>query len=376
MSGKVPELNLVFDEPVQRKKAPKHLADFAPADRKAFAKELGFQPFRASQIANHYFSHLSANPEDWTDIPAAERQAIADALIPKMTELVTTRTTDNGMTRKDLWKLHDGVLVESVLMRYTDRVTVCISSQAGCGMNCPFCATGQAGLTRNLSAAEITDQIVAAARACANGELPGGPTRLSNIVFMCMGEPLANYNAVVRTLRNITDPNPDGLGISARSVTVSTVGLVNGIEKLTEEGISCTLAVSLHTPDDELRDTLVPINNRYNVREVLAAADAYEKKTGRRYSIEYALIRDINDQSWRSDLLGRLLKNRNAHVNLIPLNPTPGSKWTASRREDEAEFVRILESYGVPVTVRDTRGREIDGACGQLAAAEKGKPVA
>ena len=376
MSGKVPEINLVFDEPVQRKKAPKHLADFAPADRKAFAKELGFQPFRASQIANHYFSHLSANPADWTDIPAAERQAIADAIIPKMTELVTTRTTDNGMTRKDLWKLHDGVLVESVLMRYTDRVTVCISSQAGCGMNCPFCATGQAGLTRNLSAAEITDQIVAAARACANGELPGGPTRLSNIVFMGMGEPLANYNAVVRTLRNITDPNPDGLGISARSVTVSTVGLVNGIEKLTEEGISCTLAVSLHTPDDELRDTLVPINNRYNVREVLAAADAYEKKTGRRYSIEYALIRDINDQSWRSDLLGRLLKNRNAHVNLIPLNPTPGSKWTASRREDEAEFVRILESYGVPVTVRDTRGREIDGACGQLAAAEKGKPVA
>jgi 23S rRNA (adenine2503-C2)-methyltransferase len=192
---------------------------------------------------------------------------------------------------------------------------------------------------------------------------------------MGMGEPLANYNAVVRTLRNITDANPDGLGISARSVVVSTVGLVNGIEKLMDEGINCTLAVSLHTPDDELRDSLVPINNRYNVREVLAAADAYEKKTGRRYSIEYALIRDINDQSWRSDLLGRLLKNRNAHVNLIPLNPTPGSKWTASRREDEAEFVRILESYGVPVTVRDTRGREIDGACGQLAAAEKTSPT-
>ena len=197
------ELKLVFDEPVQRKKAPKHLADFAPADRKAWAKELGFQPFRAAQVATHYFSHLSNNPEDWTDIPAAERQVIADALTPKMIELVTTRTTDGGMTRKDLWKLHDGVLVESVLMRYTDRTTVCISSQAGCGMNCPFCATGQAGLTRNLSAAEITDQIVAAARACANGELPGGPTRLSNIVFMGMGEPLANYNAVVRTLRNI-----------------------------------------------------------------------------------------------------------------------------------------------------------------------------
>ena len=372
MSNKVPEINLVFDEPVQRKKAPKHLADFAPSERKAFAEELGFPGYRASQVATHYFSHLSNDPQQWSDIPADSRLSIADALTPRLIELVTSRTTDNGMTRKDLWKLHDGVLVESVLMRYSDRVTVCISSQAGCGMNCPFCATGQAGLTRNLSAGEITEQIVAAARACANGELPGGPTRLSNIVFMGMGEPLANYNAVIRTVRNITDPNPDGLGISARSVTVSTVGLVNGIEKLTEEGVSVTLAVSLHTPDDELRDTLVPINNRFNIREVLAAADQYEKKTGRRYSIEYALIRDINDQSWRADLLGRLLKNRNSHVNLIPLNPTPGSKWTASRREDEAEFVRILESYSVPVTVRDTRGREIDGACGQLAAAEKG----
>jgi 23S rRNA (adenine2503-C2)-methyltransferase len=372
MSNKVPEINLVFDEPVQRKKAPKHLADFAPSERKAFAEELGFPGYRASQVATHYFSHLSNDPQQWSDVPADSRQSIADALTPRLIELVTSRTTDNGMTRKDLWKLHDGVLVESVLMRYSDRVTVCISSQAGCGMNCPFCATGQAGLTRNLSAGEITEQIVAAARACANGELPGGPTRLSNIVFMGMGEPLANYNAVIRTVRNITDPNPDGLGISARSVTVSTVGLVNGIEKLTEEGVAVTLAVSLHTPDDELRDTLVPINNRFNIREVLAAADQYEKKTGRRYSIEYALIRDINDQSWRADLLGRLLKNRNSHVNLIPLNPTPGSKWTASRREDEAEFVRILESYGVPVTVRDTRGREIDGACGQLAAAEKG----
>ncbi len=364
------ELRLVFDEPVQRKKPPKHLADLSPVDRKEWAKELGFQAFRANQVETHYFSHLSTNPDEWTDIPAAERQKIADALTPQLMTLVTTRTTDGGMTRKDLWKLHDGTLVESVLMRYSERTTVCISSQAGCGMDCPFCATGQGGLKRNLSAAEITEQIVQAARVCARGDLPGGPTRLSNIVFMGMGEPLANYNAVIRTLHNITDPNPSGLGISARSVTVSTVGLVNGIEKLMEEGINCTLAVSLHTPDDELRDSLVPINNRFKVREVLEAADKYEKKTGRRYSIEYALIRDINDQAWRADLLGRLLKNREAHVNLIPLNPTPGSKWTASRREDEAEFVRILESYGVPVTVRDTRGREIDGACGQLAASE------
>jgi len=240
-------------------------------------------------------------------------------------------------------------------------------------MNCPFCATGQAGLTRNLTAAEITAQVVAAARTCANGELPGGPTRLSNVVFMGMGEPLANYNAVLQSVRNITSPQPDGLGIGARSVTLSTVGLVTGIEKLIEEGIPVTLAVSLHTPDDELRDTLVPINTRWKVKEVLTAADKYADMTGRRYSIEYALIKDINDQAWRADLLGRLLKNRNAHVNLIPLNPTPGSKWTASRKEDERAFVKTLEDYGVPVTVRDTRGREIDGACGQLAALEISK---
>jgi 23S rRNA (adenine2503-C2)-methyltransferase len=367
------EIKLVFDEPVQKKKAPKHLADLTLEGRRELAKEMGLPAFRANQVATHYFTHLSNNPDEWTDIPADLRTSIAEKFTPKLIELVTTRTTDGGTTRKDLWKLHDGVLVESVLMLYPDRATVCISSQAGCGMNCPFCATGQSGLTRNLTAGEITEQIVAAARICSDGEMPGGAVRLSNIVFMGMGEPLANYNAVVQTLKNITLPNPDGLGISARSVTVSTVGLVNGIEKLMDEGINCTLAVSLHTPDDELRDSLVPINSRFKIREVLAAADAYEKKTGRRYSIEYALIRDINDQSWRADLLGRLLKSRNAHVNLIPLNPTPGSKWTASRREDEAEFVRILESYGVPVTVRDTRGREIDGACGQLAASEASK---
>ena len=229
----IPEVNLVFDEPVQRKKVPKHLADYSPQERREVAKTLGLPAFRATQVAAHYFSHLADDPQTWSDIPAEMRQSIADQLTPKLIELVRSVTCDNGMTRKDLWKLHDGTLVESVLMRYTDRVTVCISSQAGCGMGCPFCATGQAGLTRNLSAGEITEQIVAAARVCANGELPGGPARLSNIVFMGMGEPLANYNAVVRTLHNIVDPAPDGLGISARSVTVSTVGLVNGIEKLT-----------------------------------------------------------------------------------------------------------------------------------------------
>ena len=365
------EIKLVFEEPKQRKKAPQHLSDLAPEERRAKAIELGLPAFRANQIATHYFTHFSDDPETWTDIPATMRPLVAEHFMPKLITLVKSVACDNGKTRKDLWKLHDGVMVESVIMRYKDRTTVCISSQAGCGMNCPFCATGQAGLTRNLTAGEITAQIVAAAKSCNDGEIGDGPTRLSNVVFMGMGEPLANYNPVIRTVRNIISPNPDGLGIGARSVTVSTVGLVPGIEKLMKEDIQVTLAISLHTPDDELRDTLVPINSRWKIKEVLMAADAYSDNTGRSYSIEYAMIRDINDQAWRADLLGRLLKNRDAHVNLIPLNPTPGSKWTASRKKDEMEFVKILEDYGVTVTVRDTRGREIDGACGQLAAAEK-----
>lgn len=363
---------LIIDVAPVTKKAPKHFADLTPDERIAAVKELGEQGFRAKQLANHYFARHSDNPKEWTDISPAIAEKLASALFPQLLTLVRTIECDGGATRKDLWKMHDGVLVESVLMRYPDRATLCISSQAGCGMNCPFCATGQAGLTRNLSAGEITAQVFQATKALEAGKM-GEPTRLSNIVFMGMGEPMANYNAVMRSIRNITSPAPDGFGIGARSVTLSTVGLVTGIEKLTQEKIPVTLAVSLHTPDDELRDTLVPINTRWKVREVLAAADEYARTTGRRYSIEYALIRDVNDQAWRADLLGRMLKSKNAHVNLIPLNPTPGSKWTASRPEDERAFVAKLESYGVPVTVRDTRGREIEGACGQLAASESAK---
>jgi 23S rRNA (adenine2503-C2)-methyltransferase len=253
-------------------------------------------------------------------------------------------------------------------MRYPDRVTMCISSQAGCGMNCPFCATGQAGLTRNLSTAEIVEQVLSGARLLARGDIPGGVGRVSNVVFMGMGEPLANPGAVFPALERLTMPPPAGLGMSARGITVSTVGLVPRIMQLAETGIPVTLAVSLHAPDDELRDTLVPINTRWPVAEVLDATWSYADRTGRRVSIEYALIRDVNDQAWRADLLGHLLRGRLVHVNLIPLNPTPGSQWTASRRHDEQEFVRRLEAAGVAVTVRDTRGREIDGACGQLAA--------
>jgi 23S rRNA (adenine2503-C2)-methyltransferase len=249
-----------------------------------------------------------------------------------------------------------------------ERITVCISSQAGCGMACPFCATGQGGLTRNLSTAEIVDQVRAAARVAADGVLGGGPGRLSNVVFMGMGEPLANYNRVAATLHRLIDPAPGGFGLSRRSITVSTVGLVPAIARLADEALDVTLAVSLHAPDDELRYTLVPVNTRWKVAEVLAAADDYAARTGRRYSIEYAMIRDVNDQAWRAELLGDLLAPRLAHVNLIPLNPTPGSAWDASPKPIERQFVQRLQARGVSVTVRDTRGREIDGACGQLAA--------
>jgi 23S rRNA (adenine2503-C2)-methyltransferase len=362
--------DLVFEAPAVKKQGPIHLADLTPLERKERAVALGLPAFRANQLAVHFFTHHNDDVESFTDIPKELRTTLGQAFLPNVLTLVRSNTCDGGRTRKDLWRLHDGVLVESVLMGYSDRTTVCISSQAGCGMQCPFCATGQAGLSRNLTAGEITAQVVMAARHCDAGQLPGGVTRLSNVVFMGMGEPMANYRAVMQSIRNITNPQPDGLGIGARSVTLSTVGLVSGIEKLIAEDIPVTLAISLHTPDDELRDTLVPINSRWKVREVLQAADKYATQTGRRYSIEYALIRDINDQVWRADLLGRLLKNKNAHVNLIPLNPTPGSKWRASRPDDERAFVETLVGYGVPVTVRDTRGREINGACGQLAASE------
>ena len=240
-------------------------------------------------------------------------------------------TCDGGTTRKTLWRLFDGALIESVLMRYPDRITMCVSSQAGCGMNCPFCATGQAGLTRNMSTAEIVEQVVAGARALARGEIPGGPGRVTNIVFMGMGEPLANYKAVIGAVRRMIDPAPDGLGISAARHHRLDRRPGPRDRQARRRGPAGTLAVSLHAPDDELRDELVPINTRWKVAEVLDAAWDYAAKTKRRVSIEYALIKDINDQAWRADLLGRLLKDKLVHVNLIPLNPTPGSKWTASR---------------------------------------------
>ncbi len=361
--------DLVFTPP-RRAKPPRHLADLTCAERRAVVTELGLPAFRADQVSHQWFSRLEFDPEAWTDLPAAIRGRLAATLTPNLLTPVKEIACDDGETVKTLWRLFDGALVESVLMRYPKRVTMCISSQAGCGMNCPFCATGQAGLTRNLSTAEIVGQVTAGARALAAGEVAGGTGRVGNVVFMGMGEPLANYRSVIAAARRLIAEPPEGLGLSGRGITISTVGLVPRMRQLATEGMPVTLAVSLHAPDDELRDELVPVNNRWPVAEVLAAAWEYADRTHRRISIEYALIRDINDQAWRADELARLLRGHLVHVNLIPLNPTPGSKWTASEPQVEAEFVRRLELGGIAVTVRDTRGREIDGACGQLAAAD------
>ena len=361
---------LVFDAP-RRGLPPRHFADLDAAERAAAVAELGLPAFRAKQLAAQYYGRLVVDPQQMTDLPAGVRDVVSHALFPPLLSVVRQVECDAGDTRKTLWRGQDGATFESVLMRYPNRNTVCISSQAGCGMACPFCATGQGGLTRNLSTAEILEQVRDAAATLRDG--PGGE-RLSNVVFMGMGEPLANYARVVAAVSRITAAPPDGFGISARSVTVSTVGLAPAIRKLADERLGVTLALSLHTPDDELRDTLVPVNNRWKVDEVLDAARYYGQLTGRRVSIEDALIRDVNDQPWRADLLGKKLHaalGPLAHVNLIPLNPTPGSKWDASPKPVEREFVRRVRAQGVSCTVRDTRGREIAAACGQLAATEK-----
>ncbi|MFV0425646.1 MAG: 23S rRNA (adenine(2503)-C(2))-methyltransferase RlmN [Beutenbergiaceae bacterium] len=354
----------------RRGKPPAHLADLDEPGRAAAVAQLGHPGYRAKQLSTHYFTHLTRDPADMSDVPAHLREELTSSLLPELLTPVRSLQADDGATLKTLWSLFDDVKVESVLMGYRDRATLCVSSQAGCGMACPFCATGQMGLTRNLSTAEILDQVRQAARSCRDGELARGPRRLSNVVFMGRGEPLANYKAVIGAVRALVAPGPVGFGLSARNVTVSTVGLVPAIKKLTAEQIPVTLALSLHAPDDQLRTELVPINTRWTVAEALDAARAYFEATGRRVSIEYALIKDMNDHGWRADLLATELNRRGrgwVHVNPIPLNPTPGSIWTASDRDVEAEFVARLRAARIPTTVRDTRGSDIDGACGQLA---------
>ncbi len=294
--------------------------------------------------------------EELTDVGIALRNRLAEALPLALTPLHTS-TADDGETLKWLWAAGgDGASVETVLMRYPARATVCVSTQAGCAMGCTFCATGQAGFERHLTSGEVVEQVARAQHA--------SPQRVGNVVFMGMGEPLANYDATWAAVERLHDD----FGISARHITVSTVGVVPGMRRLAQERLPVTLAVSLHAPDDALRNELVPLNRRYPLAEVLAAAREYLAASGRRLSFEYAMIGGVNDAPAQADALARRLRGFSpaAHVNLIPLNPTPGYGVPASPPRRVSAFAERLRQAGVAATVRRNRGTDIDAACGQL----------
>ena len=331
-------------------------------DRDALAGLLADQPpYRAAQVWRGLHQGLR-RPAEMTDVPPALRTRLEDALPPALRE-VTRSVADGGDTVKWLWALHDGARVETVLMHYRDRSTVCVSSQAGCAMGCTFCATGQGGFTRHLAAGEIVEQVVAAAR-----EARSTDRRLSNVVFMGMGEPLANYDRLWAAVTRLHGE----LGLSARHLTVSTVGVVPGIRRLAGEDLPVNLAVSLHAANDELRDRLVPLNRRYPLGALLAACRHYLAAKGRRLSFEWALIDGVNDRDADADELAGLARPLGAHVNLIPLNPTPGYPVLGSPPARVRAFRDLLTASGVNATVRRNRGTDIDAACGQLASRAAG----
>ncbi|MDR0950135.1 MAG: 23S rRNA (adenine(2503)-C(2))-methyltransferase RlmN [Candidatus Ancillula sp.] len=345
-----------------------------------------YPDFRIKQLANHYFQHYSVNYEEWSDIPQEMGKKMQQDLLPEIVkiELQQFGDTDNlgkAQTVKNLLLLEDGNRIESVLMHYPDvysefsRVTLCLSTQVGCAMGCDFCATGKLGLKRNLTRAEIIEQVRLAF--VDTQKQWGDQARLSNIVFMGMGEPTANLQNILDAVELITDDKVNGFGLSAKNITISTVGDVKGIKALAEDKHLFRLAISLHAATDDLRSKLMPMNKKYNVEQVLQAGYDYFQKKKRRVSIEYALIKDINDTGKQAQTLANKLNRQGqnwVHVNLIPLNEVPGSKWTASSKKQTEIFENILKEKGIPVTLRNSRGQDIDGACGQLAnQKEKGK---
>ena len=339
--------------------------------------ELGEPAYRAGQVASWLVRGVD-DPMRMTDLPAALRERLAESTAGSTPELVAHHVADGGRTHKFLLRFRDGEAIETVLMRYPRRATVCISTQAGCAMGCPFCATGQAGLRRQLTAGEIVRQVVVAQQALATGRIGdvelgpaglegGGPDHVTNVVYMGMGEPLANLDATIASVRWLHDP--EGFGLSARSITVSTVGLVPAVSRLADLGLPLTLAVSLHAATDRLRDELVPINRVHPLVELEDAVQTYRARTGRRVTIEWCLIGDVNDDVVQADALARLARRMRAHVNVIPMNPTPGVRWKEPTRERTDAFVARVEQAGATITLRDTRGRDAEAACGQLLAA-------
>ena len=325
-------------------------------DRDALADLLAGQPaYRLDQLWQGLYRDL-AEPEEMTTLPASLRRDLAEHLPAALVE-DTRSVGDRGRTVKWLWRLADGTLIETVLMHYRNRSTVCVSTQAGCAMACGFCATGQMGFDRHLTAGEIVEQVVRA-------QVDAGDRRVSNVVFMGMGEPLANYDRTWAAVERIHD----GLGLSARHLTISTVGLVPGIRRLATESLPVNLAGSLHAADDRLRDELVPINRRWPLAELAEACREHVTATGRRLSFEWALIDGTNDRPEDARRLAAYARPLGAHVNLIPLNPTPGWPTVGSPPDQVRAFADELRSHGSNATIRRTRGTEIDAACGQLRA--------
>ncbi len=333
------------------------LRSMTEAELVALLAALGEPPYRGRQIARWVHGRGAVGFAEMTDLPKALR-AVLEARVRLTTLEIRRRlTSPDGSTTKYLFACPDGSTLESVWMRYADgRRSVCVSTQVGCAMACTFCATGLAGLTRNLTAGEIVDQVYAMARD--QGERP------THVVFMGMGEPLANYAATVRAVRLLNAPY--GLGIGIRRITVSTVGLVPQIRRLAAEGLNLTLAVSLHAPTDELRAELVPIARRYPLAALLEACRFYVARTRRRLTFEYVLLAGVNDGPEQAHALGRLLRGMLCHLNLIPWNPVPGLNFRRPERDRVRAFARIVRAYGVPTTVRIERGTEILAACGQL----------
>jgi len=318
--------------------------------------------YRTKQVWTGLHGKLRT-PLEMTDLPVDLRSRL-EAILPTALREKERSVADDGETIKWLFELEGGARIETVLMAYPDRVTACVSSQAGCAMDCQFCATGQAGFTRQLTTGEIIEQVVTAAREAL-------PRRLSRIVFMGMGEPLANYDRVWAAVRRLHED----LGFSARHLTISTVGIIPGIRRLTDEDLPVNLAVSLHAANDELRNRLVPINRRYPLAALGEACQEYVEKSGRRLSFEWALIDGVNDRPSDAAELAAFARPLRAHVNLIPLNPTPGYLVQGTPRAGVRDFRSLLTGLGVNATVRITRGQDIAAACGQLASVPRDHPT-
>ncbi len=353
------------------------LTDYTLPDLQALLEQWGEPAYRARQLWEWLYVHLATDWDGMSNLPKSLRQRLADEATIGVPQVVDTVVSSSGETRKDLLRLADGETVEAVLMRYERRCTACISTQVGCAVGCPFCATGQMGFRRDLSSGEIVAQVLHFARLL-RAEAEGGDgngsenesenenenERLTNVVLMGMGEPLLNYEHVVAAIRRLI--HPDGINLGQRHITLSTVGIPSGIKRLAEEELQITLAVSLHAATDQLRDQLVPVNRRYPLDDLFQACYRYIERTGRRISFEWVLVEGVNDTPVQAQALAARLVGLLAHVNVIPLNPTSGyAGWSPARKSLDA-FTAALERHHVPYTLRLRRGVEIGAGCGQL----------